>query len=542
MGFLALILHAHLPFVRHPEREHFLEEEWLFEAITETYVPLLQMMQRLTDDGVLFKLTMSITPTLCAMLQDQLLCKRYVQHLELLIDLAAREQKRNRKHPRLRELAEFYTDLFSEARRHFVDEWKCDLLSVMRELRQTGTLEIIASAATHGLLPILQQQSPRAACAQVLIGRDGYVELFSGQPNGFWLPECAYAPDLKSVLQEANLRWFVLDAHGLLLGRPSPRRSIYAPCYTPAGPSAFARDPNASRQVWSAHEGYPGDPAYREFYRDIGFDLPMEHLGPIARGTRKFSGVKYHRITGPGDEKQLYDRTAAGNAAARHAAHFLEQCRQQIREIGEVGFEPIIVAPFDAELFGHWWFEGPIFLEQFIRHAANQRDFQLTTPSDYLIEHPTQQIVEPAASTWGEDGHLAVWLDPSNAWIYPQLNAAAQKMIELAEQTAAVVGQLRMFSELPPEGVTGEAPALQMRDRVLKQLARELLLAQSSDWAFLMKTGTAREYATQRTIDHLARFNRLHDQFVANNLDEEFLRDCEWRDNIFPNVNWRYYA
>jgi 1,4-alpha-glucan branching enzyme len=265
----------------------------------------------------------------------------------------------------------------------------------------------------------------------------------------------------------------------------------------------------------------------------------MEHLGPIARGTRKFSGVKYHRITGRGDEKQLYDRTAAENAAARHAIHFLEQCREQIHEVGEVGFEPIIVAPFDAELFGHWWFEGPIFLEQFIRHAANEPDFRLTTPSEYLAAHSTQQIVEPAASTWGENGHLAVWLDPSNAWIYPELHAAAQTMIDLAKKASAVVGQPH---RLPIAGLAGEAPALQFTDRVLKQLARELLLAQSSDWAFLMKTGTAREYATQRTIDHLARFNRLHDQLVTNNLDEEFLHDCEWRDNIFPNVNWRYYA
>ena len=496
-------------------------------------------MQRLTDDGVPFKLTMSITPTLCAMLQDQQLCERYVRHLELLIDLAARERKRNQKYPQLCELAQFYIGLFSEARRLFADEWKCDLFSIFRKLRQTGALEIIASAATHGLLPILQQQSPRAARAQILIGRDVYAELFGRDADGFWLPECGYAPGLESILQEANLRWFVVDAHGLLSGRPRPCRSIYAPCYTPAGPAAFARDPNASRQVWSAGEGYPGDPAYRDFYRDIGFDLPMEYLGPIARGTRKFSGVKYYRITGRGDEKQLYDRKAAEHAAAQHAIHFLKQCREQIQEIGKVAFDPVIVAPFDAELFGHWWFEGPMFLEQFIRHTADEQDFRLITPSEYLARHPTQQIVEPAASTWGENGHLAVWLDPSNAWIYPQLSAATQKMIELAEQGSAVVGQ---EPRLPTEEVPGEAPALQMTDRVLKQLARELLLAQSSDWAFLMKTGTAREYATQRTIDHLARFNRLHDQFVTNTLDEEFLRDCEWRDNIFPNVNWHYYA
>jgi 1,4-alpha-glucan branching enzyme len=344
-------------------------------------------------------------------------------------------------------------------------------------------------------------------------------------------------------LQEANLRWFVVDAHGLIFGTPRPCRSIYAPCYTPAGPAAFARDPHAARQVWSAHEGYPGDPVYREFYRDIGFDLPVEHLGPIARETRKFSGVKYHRITGSGDEKQLYARGNAEKAAAQHAIDFLEKSHEQIRELGEFGFEPIIVAPFDAELFGHWWFEGPIFLEEFIRHAANERDFQLTKPGEYLATHPTQQIIQPAASTWGESGHLAVWLDPSNAWIYPQLNAATNKMTALAQKvTDETAGPARKHSALPNETLAGEAPALQITDRVLKQLARELLLAQSSDWAFLMKTGTAREYATQRTIDHLARFKRLHDQFVANTLDEEFLRDCESQNNIFPNLNWRYYA
>ena len=219
MGYLALILHAHLPFVRHPEHEHFLEEDWLFEAITETYIPLLQMMQRLVNDRVPFKLTMSITPTLCAMLGDQLLRERYVRHVDLLIDLVKREQRRNRTHPKLRELADFYYDLFLESRRFFVDECKYDLLAAFRWLRKTGALEIIASAATHGLLPVLLQQSREAARAQILIGRDIYVDLFGAEAAGFWLPECAYAPGLESTLQEANIRWFVLDAHGLR-GRP----------------------------------------------------------------------------------------------------------------------------------------------------------------------------------------------------------------------------------------------------------------------------------------------------------------------------------
>src|SRR6266403_6221532 len=538
-GHLALILHAHLPFVRHPEHEHFLEEDWLFEAITETYIPLLQMMQRLVNDSVPFKLTMSLTPTLCAMLQDQLLRGRYVRHLDLLIDLALRERKRNCNLPELAGLSEFYFELFSASRRFFVDEWKGDLLAAFRQLRDAGALEIIGCAATHGLLPLIQQQSPAAARAQLLIGRDAYVDLFQADPTGLWLPECAYAPGLDTILQEANIRWFVLDAHGLLFGNPLPRRAIYAPVFTPAGPAAFARDRDSSRQVWSAHEGYPGDPVYREFYRDVGFDLSMRHLGPVARGTRKFSGVKYHRITGCGNEKELYDRAAAKLAAAKHATHFLKQRWQQIREISEFGFDPIIVAPFDAELFGHWWFEGPVFLEEFIRQTANERKFSLTTPSEYLATHPTEQIIEPAASTWGENGHLAVWLDQSNAWIYSHLQMAAQKMTAIAKDASAVVGQP---PQSPNRKSAGGAPAIQMEDRVLKQLARELLLAQASDWAFLMKANTAREYATKRTMDHLARFTRLHDQFIANAIDEEFLRDCEWRDNIFPNLSWRYYV
>jgi 1,4-alpha-glucan branching enzyme len=523
VNHLAVILHAHLPFVRHPEHEHFLEEDWLFEAITETYIPLLQMMERLVNDNVSFKLTMSLTPTLCAMLQDQVLCARYLRHLDLLIDLAVREQKRNRNHAKLLELSKFYTDLFCDSRRFFVDEWNCDLLSAFRQLRETNALEIIGSAATHGILPLIQKQSKEAARAQVLIGRDVYVDFLGADPAGLWLPECAYAPGIDFLLQEANVRWFVVDAHGLLFGKPQPQHAIYAPCYTRAGPAAFARDRESSRQVWSAEEGYPGDPAYREFYRDIGFDLPLEHLGPVARGARKFSGLKYHRITGRKKDKELYDRAAAEKAAKAHAMHFLEQRRAELRHLTTIDVNPIVVAPFDAELFGHWWFEGPRFLELFIRKAAfDQAHLSLTTPGEYLAAHPTLQTIEPAASSWGDKGHLEVWLDKSNSWIYSHLHVAALRMHKLADDHKVDPGQ--------------------MTDRVLKQLARELLLAQSSDWAFLMRTGTAREYATKRTLDHLARFNKLHDQFVTGRLDEKFLADCEWRDNLFPNLNWRYYA
>ena len=520
-GSLAFILHAHLPFVRHPEHKEFLEEEWLFEAITETYIPLLRMMERLVRDGVPFNLTMSITPPLCAMLQDELLQVRYQTHLDRLVELAKREIDRNRHAPELLELARFYFELLT-ATRHRWEECNRDLLGAFWRLREAGMLEIIASAATHGLLPLLAP-SPEAMRAQILIGCDVYRNVFRADPAGFWLPECAYAPGIEKVLQEANIRWFVVDAHGLMLANPRPRYAIYAPCFTSAGPAAFARDPDSSRQVWSAETGYPGDPAYREFYRDVGFDLPPETVFPASRlKTPRFTGLKYHRITGRGQTKEIYNRSWAENAANAHADHFLQSRRRQIHDLQVAALHPIILMPFDAELFGHWWYEGPRFLEQIFRNAASHADeLRFTTPGDYLAASSRQEIVAPAASSWGEGGYLSVWLHESNAWIYPHLHAAARRLSEVARENAT-------------------APA-QETERALQQLARELLLAQSSDWGFLIKTGTAKHYATERTRGHIANFNKLYEQLKAGEIDTAFLSDCESRDNLFPNLQWRYY-
>ena len=522
-GSFCLILHAHLPFVRHPEHEDFLEEDWLFEAITETYLPLLRILRRLVDDGIAFKLTVSLTPTLCAMLRDELLRERYLRHLERLIGLAHQEIEAHQHHPELLELARFYVDFLTTARAFYVETLRHDIVRAFRELQDAGCLEIMASAATHAFLPLLQN-FPEAQRAQIRIGCDSYREMFGREPRGFWLPECGYANGLDSLLQEANIRWFVLDSHGLMFSRPAPRHAIFSPCYTRAGPAAFARDHESNREVWSAEAGYPGDPVYRDFYRDIGFDRPEEQLRPFLRpvGVRKFSGLKYHRITGSTAEKELYDHTRAEVVAGQHAADFFAKRCARFQELTDLHFDPVIVSPFDAELFGHWWFEGPRFLETFIRLVADQsHEFELTTPAEFLAAHPSQQIVRPNPSSWGENGFSAVWLDERNAWIYPPLHAATRGMTELAR-------------------AQGHSPA-PVVERVLRQAARELLLAQSSDWAFLIKNKSAPEYATQRTKNHLARFSRLCQQLTAATIDLDFLGECEERANLFPELNWRYY-
>lgn len=542
-GYLALVLHAHLPYVRHPEYDEFLEEDWLYEAITETYIPLLEVLHRMAQDGIAYRVTMSLTPPLCHMLRDPLLQERYSRYLNRSVELAHSEIQRTRGQGQLEEVARFYKERLESVREQWENRWKRDLVAAFSRLMDAGVLEIITSAATHGFLPLMESY-PEAVRAQVFIGRDHYQQTFGREPVGIWLPECAYVASLDRVLQQANLRWFILDAHGLMFGNPRPRYAIYAPCFTPAGPAAFGRDRDSSRQVWSAEEGYPGDPAYRDFYRDIGFDLGMDYLRPFLPkdGSRRFTGLKYHRITGRTSQKELYRREWAMGAADHHAWHFMDARQQQMKRLCEnMNVPPIVVSPFDAELFGHWWFEGPEWLELFVRKSMfDQRDFELTTPTAYLQKHDTHQMVVPSASSWGHKGYWEVWLDDTNSWIYPHLHTAASRMTDLARRYNEC-GGVYGAADLPEDG-TAATRLNGLLDRALKQMARELLLAQSSDWAFLMKTGTATNYATKRTKDHILRFTRLYDQVRAEDIDVAFLENCEWRDNLFPQLDWRYYA
>ena len=241
-GYLALVLHAHLPFVRHPEYPDFLEEDWLFEAITETYVPLWQVFEGLLRDGVPFKLTMSLTPPLCAMLNDELLRDRYLRYLDRAIGLAKREINRTQAQPEINHLARIYYHRFLECREIYHDRLNCDLVGAFRRLQDSRHLEIITCAATHGFLPLMEQH-PEAVRAQIQVACDDYERNFGRKPRGIWLPECAYFSGLENYLQEAELRWFCLDAHGLMFGNPRPRYAIFAPCFTVAGPAASLDTP-----------------------------------------------------------------------------------------------------------------------------------------------------------------------------------------------------------------------------------------------------------------------------------------------------------
>lgn len=517
-GRIAILLHAHLPFVRHPEHEEFLEERWLFEAITETYLPLLDVLAALDRDRVPARFTLSLSPPLLGMLSDALLLQRYRRHMDRLLRLAAAEERRTRPDPPLHRNARFYLERLGRAREAFLVQWQQDLPGAFRGFQEREVVELITCAGTHPVLPLLG--SPVQVRAHVEVAAAEYRRFFARRAAGFWLPECAYRPGLEHELRRAGFRWFVVDTHGLVHATPRPLHGVYAPVLTPAGVAAYARDPESSKQVWSAAEGYPGDVWYRDFYRDAGFEAPpdaLRSIWPDAVGTH--TGLKYWRITGKTDAKAPYERARALERVEVHAAHFVEARRAQAEALARsMGRPPLVLCPYDAELFGHWWFEGPEWLLAVLRRMAATPGLLAATPSDDLAAQPVLQRAVPAASTWGQHGYHDVWIASQNDWIYPKLHAAAARL----------------------EAVVRRHPgADDVTRRALTQALRSLMIAQASDWAFMMSRETTAAYGVRRTEEMLARCHALCEQVERGAVDEAGLSAAEARDNLFPVLDYR---
>jgi len=488
---------------------------------------LIAMLDRLQRDDIACRLTLSLSPTLITMLQDELLQSRYLRHLHKLIDLAGKEVARTEGQPELNYMARYYRSDFLQALHCYQNHYQGDLLAAFEKHHLGGRLELITTAATHGFLPLLNV-TEAAVVAQIKVGLNTFRDRFGFMPKGFWLPECGFYAGLEAVLKQLGVEYFFVDSHGILAAEETPTYGVYAPLDCGNGVMAFGRDPSCSHQVWSAEEGYPGDADYREYYRDIGFDLPLDYIGPyILDGTTRVNtGIKYHRVSGRGAAvKALYQPEKALEKARQHAQDFIEKRSQQIASLSAaLDKPPIIVAPYDAELFGHWWFEGPLWLEQVLRLAAvDTCPVETVSCGDYLQLQPLQQKALPANSTWGEQGYSDYWLNESNDWIYPLLHKAGSEMEKL-------VSDLKAFA------------ISDIQRRALNQALRSLLLAQASDWPFILKSGTTAEYAKKRITDHLARFNYLHDSIRKNRIDERYLTALEVMDDIFPAIDFRDYC
>ncbi|HUX42347.1 MAG TPA: 1,4-alpha-glucan branching protein domain-containing protein [Rectinemataceae bacterium] len=522
-GYVALVLNAHLPFVRNPDYPTFLEERWLFEALSETYLPLLRVFRSLESDVVPFKATLSISPTLCAMLGDSLLGTRYISYLDTQIALGEREVARTAGDPVFGPLASMYLELYRENRQDYVDLYSRDILGAVDYHYKRGRLELLTTAATHAFLPNFRLV-PEALAAQVETALVSHRTRFGKQPAGIWLPHLGWYPGLEDLLKSYNLQYSVVTTRGALLGHPLPPHGSFEPVQCPNGFSVFVRDAAATEAVWADRTGYPADPAYRDFYRDIGFDLPAGDISPYVPGGQGsvYTGFKYWAVTGHTADKRPYDRAAAAARAVDHAKAFLDGRQEKAGAAAStqsLDRPPLMVCPYDAELFGHWWFEGPLWIEALFRNAKD-RELTFVTLGEYQHLYPESQTSTPEFSSWGDGGYGEVWLDGSNDWTYRHIYKACERMTELAER-------------FPDESG--------LRERILNQAAREVLLAMGSDWPLLMRTGRSSGFARERVEEAIGNFGKIYDMLSANTVATEWLTRLEKRNNVFPMLNYRMF-
>lgn len=507
-GYFSIVLHAHMPYVRHDDPKK-LEQRWIFEAISETYIPLLWTIANQNQKNVL---TISFSAPLMEMLTDPLIQKRYLQYLDKSEALLNKESASVISVAET-QLVNFYRERVKKIRDTFL-LWDRNLLNGFRFYDEAKIISCICSSASHAFLPYLHTKE--AINAQIIHGIDVFKKNFGKKPLGFWLPECGYTSTIDEILSMHHIKYTFIDRQTLGSVHNNYYEKVDEPGISPNGIVLFPRNKELSNQVWNSSNGYPGDFDYREYYRDIAYmrdwDYIKEFIYPIE--VRVNTGLKYYRVTGATEEKQLYIRNNALNKVREHSEHFCSYVQEKMQRSNKGILPKVIVTAFDAELFGHWWFEGPEWLDEVILVMSDDNHF--ISFEDYINEYYHCLLnTEVSFSSWGRNGYGEVWLNEKNDWIYRELH-------ELENELIICISKFHGKSLIS--------------DRFLKQMVREWMLAASSDWAFIIDAGSSVTYANDRLNEHFFRFRNLKEMLCTEQLNERNLSNYENEYPFLKNV------
>jgi 1,4-alpha-glucan branching enzyme len=521
-GNIVFLLHAHLPYVRHPENQRHLEESWYFEAVIESYIPLLNLMLKLKSIAPEARLALSISPTLLEMISDRVLSERLIAHMDGLIELTEHEVRRTDGDPHFAPITEMYLGVLKQARLTLLESYNGSLLEPLIELAGSDNIELITTAATHAYLPNLSP-IPEAVKRQIRTGLDCFESHIGVRPKGFWLPESGYYENLDRILVNEGITHTFLSSRGLLHSTPRPPYGLYRPVRTKNGLIAFGRERELSMRIWSAKTGYPANPVYRDFYRDAGFDIDAPHirkyLDGITPGEKTYTGLKYYKVTGQTDDKLPYRPEDAEAQTEEDALDFIKLLIGQAQEIkNRSRFEPTFTLPFDAELFGHWWHEGPRWLERFLVLASKSPELKMLLPGDHTINAADLQEASPGLSSWGEGGYSTTWVDKKNKGEALRLG---------------LLMSLR-FEAMINKSAQSQSPA---RKQAIALAERELLMLQSSDWSFLTHNETAAHYAENRIRLHSANLDALFQMLNTGEFDKKRLSEINSQNPIFKELS-----
>ena len=519
-NIVSIVLHGHIPFIRLPNQSPAFIDNWLFESISETYIPLLEVFDRLDRDHVPFRIALSLSPTLCHMLGDPVLVQRYAEYIDKQVEFGERELERSADNPELHALVKNAHEKVVEKRAFFTERFEKNILKGFDYYHQKGRVEILVTAATHAFLPFYTSY-PEAVQAQFEVAISSYRANFGRHPSGFWLPEMGWKAELDSWLRAYNFSYTIVDTHALAFARPVAEKGNFYPSRTPLGSIILGRDFYAAEDMAKMMH----DPLFRFNYRDQGFELPSDSVKPFLgpQGSRTGTGYKYWACGEDGAGNTLYDPGAAQEKAKRRAREFLDSVFNRLQAACTLmEGSPISLCAFEADNFGRAWHEGPEFIETLFREGTGKGLVQFMTPAEYLCKQDphTFQTLVPGFSSWGSHGYAETWLDASNDWMYRHAMRALERMVEIAERFPDNTG---------------------LKERALNQAAREILLVLSSDWSKMLFRQECANHARNCIESSLRNFTTIYEALGSNYISTEWLTQLERRHNIFPNINYRVF-
>jgi 1,4-alpha-glucan branching enzyme len=491
----------------------------LFNAITYSYMPLLNMFANLEADGIPFAINMTISPSICSMLSDPVIQQMYIEWLDKLIILGEAEVKRASEKPTKKLLAQKYLQYLKYTRRDFTETLNQNILSKFAYYAKKGNIELLATCATNCYLPHYADMT-EALNAQIEAGLNSHKYYFETVPEGFWLPFMGYAPGVERAVRSYGLHYTVLDSHALLFGNPIPKAGIFNPvrCYNSL--AIFARD-NSIDEEFTGPDGYLSSTIYRNQNRDIGYESDLKLLNKVLNNdkARFETGFKYF----PKDEEDFYDSELAEKQAKKDALDFLNKKSEKLAKASSFldDKETSIVCVFDDDFFGGKWYEGIIWLEELIRLANNREDIKITHFEDLAENQFSFEKITPFLSSSEGSGYGENLLDSTNGWMLRYARKATERMINLASRFTDDTG---------------------LKARSLNLGAKEVLLAMSADKAKMMHDKIMPDCAATQFIKYVSSFSNVFDSLGSNCVSTEWLTTLEREHSIFPWINYHIFS
>lgn len=525
-AYVNLVLNAHLPYIRQIEQEDFFEEDWYYEAVVESYLPTIRALKELNRRNVPFKITLVISPSLSEMMKDSLLNERLLKYIQKHIELGNKECARLKDEPQLLENAKSILSEYKTAKKELTLLYR-SVLDAFLSLPY-DKVEFISTAATHSFLPLYESR-PSFLNASFAVSDKVHNANFKKKPEGVWLPGGGYFPDLDRYIKNNMLKaeYFFVPSNAFALSSSFIERSAYAPVRTKSGLYAFALDASIQDKVTSPILGYPGDDDYREFYRDIGYDLPFSYIGPYVHNSenRGFTGYKYYAVSGKRETKEIYNKERAHSKAVLHAEDFVhtleEKANRVCASISDI--PPIFNIAFDAELFGHWWKEGTVWLSKVISLINKSKVLSLTNSKEYILENASKiKDAEPAYSYLSNGTYAYPYMDGEN-------NSLVRLIYGAIDTTEDLV---RRFQNEPNP----------VRRRYVAMAVKNVLLLSASDWPFLLHNKTCPNYAKERIIEHLSNIDKVVSLLSGGKVETSWIVKAEKKYPLFEGLDFTTFS